>query len=167
MSIIKADPVRDHVAWVQEAHGIVEKSDTVAAHKTIAQEADEHARKNHQTREEANAAIKQIQSDWVKLLEDLERFKQSLAEARDALEFTRKESDLKKAQYFNWVTAQSNLQYLDGAKLVVALISVLSILKERVTYKEKLLAEHVKQMRRFGKEAGLDQDTLDQLSGSV
>jgi hypothetical protein len=30
-----------------------------------------------------------------------------------------------------------------------------------------LLLEHVKQMRRFGKEHGIDQETLDQLSGAV
>jgi len=167
MSIIKADPVRDHVGWVKEAHDIVEKSDTVTAHKTIAQEAEEHAREHQQTREAANAAVKQIQSDWVKLLEELETLKESLSGANEALEFVRQKSELEKAQYFNWVNATSNLQYLDGAKNIVALLSAVPILEDRVGYKEELLRAHVKKMGAFGKEHGLEPKILKQLSGAV
>lgn len=165
MSIIKADPVKDHVGWVNEAHGILEQSDTVTAHSAIVENADRESSLQQKIRQEAQDAVKEIKAEWVQLLEDLERLKQSLDEARDALEFTQKESDLKKAQYFNWVTAQSNLQYRDGAKLVVTLISILPILKERAAYKERLLAEHVKKMHAFGKEHGIEPETLKQLSG--
>jgi hypothetical protein len=151
---------------LQPIRDAIESSETVTAHKNVAATADRNAKEHLQTREVAQTAVKQIQNDWVKLLEIFERLKGELDGARGALQYGQEQSNLRRSRYDNWQIG-TNLQYLDGARDVATTVAALEILADRVVFKENLLAKHVEQMRAFGKEHGIDQETLKQLSGPV
>jgi hypothetical protein len=160
------DPIRDKAGWIVSAHDKIEGSQTVSAHRKIAEEAERHLKEHQLTRETARAEVKRIQDEWVKLLEVFERFKAELAGAREALSYGQEQSELRREQYFNWQCG-ANTQFLEGAKNVASIIAAAAILKDRVAWKEKVLGEHVETMRIFGREHGIDEAILNQLSGSV